>query len=889
MARLVPQIAYHNQLFSSLYLECTYIKPSNRRRNPTPQYIEALENQLQRAESLLKKYLPDIDLADPALNPTIQQEIRARQLARKQTSKPQAAHDKTIASMTGSIGNLDFNGPGNWNFQGPSSSTVFFLWIKKHFRGMLGLVLENEEDFQMRPRCLQTLAKSAVPNRSLENNGDSLTLAGKTYLPTKEVAHGLCYYYNLNSATCLIRILHMPSFYALLDQVYAAPFEAMASVTFRHSLAVVHSVFAVGYMYQTMDCASSTQSENLGFLKEGLRHYEICQALLQDADEHCSLKTLQAFIHMTLFLQMSSDMNRGYAFVGVALRMCIRMGLHRNIHDSSMSYIEIEERRRVFFLVRHLDIQISYMLGFPLLLNFDDVDQEPPREVDDDYILPDQILPQPLKTHPFFEAFNAHTRLMEIMGRITKHVYPINGAQKHGLDACPSVPCIVYEKVCEIEKDLQQWFEKLPMAWRPGFKGPIEMVRVQHVLRFTYAHVQLALYRPFLHYTSPRLTKGQDIEDAAYSYAAAAISVSRNIVQIGVEMQKQGVVIGPYWLKLFTELFATIVLVFYVSENPHKQDSAEILDDAYAGRDLVTKLVKQDMAAEGIGRALKRLFTCLSERLGTRQTQMPTPFSRKRPATSSGKHESGHVIDSGVSSSKTSPVQAQDIGVDMTRQQAAVLIAQLPEAKNCTPIGDLVPQTTSDPTTQTKRPIEPGPFVPLRSNTTGSAPDSLDFPPNGTFAYPAPPPIDLELARKIAAQAHDAADDPLIAAHDAYTYAYDYDYTGLGVDMDPQPTTQPHSHHMPPALPRFLTRHAGRAVAGPEMDLVGEFFGHVHDAGVTPTAGPDAAMAGVNPGLDVGVEMEAIVQADLLVEYAKAELETEGWSGFEGAFGGGRK
>jgi hypothetical protein len=45
--------------------ECTYDQPSNRRRNPAPQYIEALEKRLQKAEAILRSVLPGLDLDDP--------------------------------------------------------------------------------------------------------------------------------------------------------------------------------------------------------------------------------------------------------------------------------------------------------------------------------------------------------------------------------------------------------------------------------------------------------------------------------------------------------------------------------------------------------------------------------------------------------------------------------------------------------------------------------------------------------------------------------------------------------------------------------------------------------------------------------------------------------
>jgi hypothetical protein len=55
--------------------ECTYDQPSNRRRNAPPQYVEALESQLRRANAILRLIIPNADLNDPDL------EVKLRQMA----------------------------------------------------------------------------------------------------------------------------------------------------------------------------------------------------------------------------------------------------------------------------------------------------------------------------------------------------------------------------------------------------------------------------------------------------------------------------------------------------------------------------------------------------------------------------------------------------------------------------------------------------------------------------------------------------------------------------------------------------------------------------------------------------------------------------------------
>ena len=342
-----------------------------------------------------------------------------------------------------------------------------------------------------------------------------------------------------------------------------------------------------------------------------MKYFKSARALLQDITECRDLTSLQALLFMILFLQATSNLSACYSFVGIALRSALRIGLHRHLQHEQINTVEDQVRRRVFYVIRQLDIYVSTLLGFPLLLNVDDVDQPFPIEVDDDFITPNAILQPPPGSSSFFEAFNAHTRLMEILAQVTKYVYPMQGAahgsrkgsERGGKSA--STYSISYARIKEIESDLHVWFERLPERWRPSPDGPIEVVRVRHLLRFAYAHVQLVLYRPFLHYVSPRLSHNNKIDDLSYACAAAAISVSRNIVHIGLEIRKQRVLSGPYWFMLYTEFFAVLSLVFYAIENPEKPGSAEVLADARAGRQMIADLAEKSLAAERVSDALK--------------------------------------------------------------------------------------------------------------------------------------------------------------------------------------------------------------------------------------------------------------------------------------------
>ena len=98
---------------------------------------------------------------------------------------------------------------------------------------------------------------------------------------------------------------------------------------------------------------------------------------------------------MVLFLQSSAKLSTCYSYVGIALRSALRLGLHRSAVTAHFNPLERELRKRVFWVVRKMDVYVSTMLGLPQMLSDDDIDQEYPVSVDGDFISQDGILPTP--------------------------------------------------------------------------------------------------------------------------------------------------------------------------------------------------------------------------------------------------------------------------------------------------------------------------------------------------------------------------------------------------------------------------------------------------------------------------------------------------------------
>jgi hypothetical protein len=94
-----------------------------------------------------------------------------------------------------------------------------------------------------------------------------------------------------------------------------------------------------------------------------------------------------------------------------------------------------------------------------------------------------------------------------------------------------------------------------------------------------HAHVQLVLYRPFLHHIS---LDGDSIpvDKRSYTCARACIEVSCNVVHV------------THWFTMYTMIFTILSLVFFTLENESDPSCASILKDVTDGRNTLASFAK---------------------------------------------------------------------------------------------------------------------------------------------------------------------------------------------------------------------------------------------------------------------------------------------------------
>lgn len=526
--------------------------------------------------------------------------------------------------MVDRTGSLDLDDTGHYDYHGHSSGYSFMRRFRAQFGDNFLPVPPTPKNHQLENKYIANAAISPKSLQSLQYEG---SLSINTDLPPKHVAIELCKN-AIDDCCALQRPLHRPTFFRRLDSIYQTDPDNYTNDHVKF-LPLLYAVLAVGSLFGAIEGDSGEPDAKFykTAIAQGYQYFNTAKAMM-DVTETRDIVSIQTVIFMILFLQGTAKLATCYAYIGVALRACCRLGMHRRL-DAKFNLIEQEERKRAFWLVRKFDIYIGAMLGLPLMLSNDDVDQDSPIETEDENITETTILQNVSTRIPLIKATNAHSRLMGILQKVVRYIYPTKPPAESSVGTNYIVK---HSLVRELEQDLQQWMDELPMQLRPSENDDTELSRVQQLLRMAYAHVQMLIYRPFLHYVSQNCQNGQT-DKRSFACAAACVSVARNVVHITTEMRRRGLLMGAYWFVMYTTYFAILSLLYFVLENPESATSKDILRDALEGRTTLASLANRSMAADRCSSSLSSIFDALPQKLQERRASFRTQpnTSRKRP------------------------------------------------------------------------------------------------------------------------------------------------------------------------------------------------------------------------------------------------------------------
>lgn len=112
------------------------------------------------------------------------------------------------------------------------------------------------------------------------------------------------------------------------------------------------------------------------------------KSLFADNLEAGNLTLVQGFGLSATYLQKRNKPNTGYNYGGIALRMAIGLGLHKEFEEGYISPLQMEIRRRVWWTLCVLDVGATITYGRPLNWPQAGVEAALPRNIHEDVSLP---------------------------------------------------------------------------------------------------------------------------------------------------------------------------------------------------------------------------------------------------------------------------------------------------------------------------------------------------------------------------------------------------------------------------------------------------------------------------------------------------------------------
>ena len=151
--------------------------------------------------------------------------------------------ENLLESMVNNMGSLDLDDQGNWDYHGQSSGLVYLRSLRDQFGDLMG----EAEGYGI--PFLKTRSISPPTNASQSSTGPPMQqiLPNVKDLPPRECAKMLCDN-ALDDACALMRIVHLPAFWAKFEQAYNLPPEQYQNAE-KKFLPLLYVVLSLGAVF----------------------------------------------------------------------------------------------------------------------------------------------------------------------------------------------------------------------------------------------------------------------------------------------------------------------------------------------------------------------------------------------------------------------------------------------------------------------------------------------------------------------------------------------------------------------------------------------------------------------------------------------------------------
>ncbi|OGM45805.1 hypothetical protein ABOM_005469 [Aspergillus bombycis] len=314
--------------------------------------------------------------------------------------------------------------------------------------------------------------------------------------------------------------------------------------------------------------------------------------------ESGTLLTVQAFLLFGNYLQKRDRPNTGYNFIGIAYRMALGLGLHREPPAAAKTDSLFHERRRVIWWVVYcFDSGFGITTGRPVMASDSFIETCLPRNIDDSACTLTSILPTPSDRPTTYSAIIAQARLASIGNNIYSNV--ISAPKENILDLRISR---------SLDHRLKAWRLSLPVYFTAQdvpdwFRGP------RAVVGWKEQNLRMMLW-----WGSQRLCSLiSDVEEAQNICHYVAIETIQDITTFCLDY-RDNIHVGLSWYATYFLFQATIVLsIHYLRPHqPLDTSSDSVNQELWAlslsrARDCLAQLSENNEAATRCLAVLERI------------------------------------------------------------------------------------------------------------------------------------------------------------------------------------------------------------------------------------------------------------------------------------------
>ncbi|KAK3299428.1 fungal-specific transcription factor domain-containing protein [Chaetomium fimeti] len=579
--------------------DCVFTQVEKKRNPPKgAKYIEGLENRLGRMEHLLRlsgllgeddngatdlgtlekklveKHQQSRQASQAVSDPTSPPPVPGQEAARASTphsslASPEPAKDsdkmssvtpekdsqdgdrEEVAELSEMMCSLVTNTNGETRYIGSSSGFSIFSpkgvqWVNEKmgdssFQQMISDVsIDDHKWTAWKPDVFGDLFRRTV-FRDLPPKPEALSLLKD-------------YFENFN---CMFPLFHQPTFMHLVERQYSDdPYTGSGWwASLNVALAIAHRLRVMSNLVPQEE-----DDKAWAYIKNAMAVFS--ELAMRNTD----LLSVQALLGMSLFMQGTPNPQPSFLLIATAIRLSHTIGLHKRGTGFNLNPIEIEQRKRVFWIAYMLDKDLCLRSGRPPAQDDNDMNVE----------LPDADPADGIGNIPLADGkgkmnlFRVMCELSIVESRVYTKLYSTKATKQSDGE--------LLNTIGELDKELEDWKDRIPIDFRPEHE-----IKASHtplilhivMLHFNYYNCLTTIHRMSIHhgYWTSRLSdfaiqglNARPLNPRIFSSAALCTSAARASISL-LKYIPQGD-FSCVWMVLYFPVSALVTLFGHILQNP---------------------------------------------------------------------------------------------------------------------------------------------------------------------------------------------------------------------------------------------------------------------------------------------------------------------------------